>query len=84
MSKTIARVRDSADGKMIEYKLPIELPEWLGASSELIREANLPKFKNNVVKLDELNSDTTLLGSYIVGGIIEVMLQIYFGIMKGI
>ncbi|MBK8152940.1 MAG: T9SS type A sorting domain-containing protein [Saprospiraceae bacterium] len=75
--KTIARITRSADGKMIEYKLPIELPEWLGASSELIQEANLPKFKNNVVKLDELNSDTTLLG-YLVGGITSNAANIFW------
>jgi len=66
--KTIARVTRNANGTMSEYKLPIEMPALLGAGSEFIPTENLPEYPNNVIKLDSLASDSTLLG-YIYGGI---------------
>jgi hypothetical protein len=66
--RTIARVTRDADGLMTEYKLPVEMPDLLGASSEFIPNEGLPMFANGVLKLDELPSDTTFVG-YIYGGI---------------
>lgn len=66
--RTIARVTRDADGGMTEYKLPVEMPDWLGASSEFIPNEVLPMFPNGVLKLDELPDDTTFVG-YIYGGI---------------
>ncbi len=66
--KTIARVTRTADGTMTEYKLPVEMPALLGASSELIPIEDLPRYDNGVLKLDDLEADTTLVG-YIYGGI---------------
>lgn len=66
--KTIARVTRDTDGIMAEYKLPIEMPALLGAGSEFIPVENIPHYNNEVIKLDALTSDTTLLG-YIYGGI---------------
>lgn len=75
--KTIARVTRDANGKMIEYKLPIELPSLLGASSEFIPVETVPHFNNGVLNLDAINSDTTLLG-YIYGGISSTAANIFF------
>jgi hypothetical protein len=66
--KTIARVTRDKNGKMAEYKLPVEMPALLGAGSEFIRIENLPQYNNEVIKLDEIMADTTLIG-YIYGGI---------------
>jgi len=66
--KTIARVTRTANGSMSEYKLPVELPALLGAGSEFIPVENLPKYANEVLKLDDLSEDTTLIG-YVYGGI---------------
>ena len=44
------------------------MPALLGAGSEFIRVGNLPQYKNEVIKLDEITADTTLVG-YIYGGI---------------
>ncbi|MBP6639694.1 MAG: hypothetical protein KA293_05310, partial [Bacteroidia bacterium] len=66
--KTIARVTRTADGKMAEFKLPVEMPDYLGASSEFIPAPDLPKYENGVLKLDEMTGKSVLLG-YIVGGI---------------
>jgi len=67
-AKTIARVTRTADGTMAEYKLPVEMPALLGAGSEFIRAENLPEYNNEVLKLDDITADVTLLG-YIFGGI---------------
>ncbi len=66
--KTIARVTRSANDSLKEYKLPVEMPDFLGASAEFIALENLPTYANGVIKLDSLTADTTLVG-YIFGGI---------------
>lgn len=66
--KTVARVTRDAQGNYLEYKLPIEMPDYLGASGEFIIAPDLPQYPNGVVKLDELPASRSLVG-YIVGGI---------------
>ena len=66
--KTIARVSRNSNGTMNEYKLPIEMPTYLGAGSEFIPIEDLPQYDNSVLKLDSLTADSVLLG-YIYGGI---------------
>jgi hypothetical protein len=66
--KTISRVTRDGKGIMSEYKLPVEMPAFSGASSEFIPVTNLPEYKNKVLKLDDFTSDSTLIG-YIFGGI---------------
>jgi hypothetical protein len=75
--KTIARVTRTANGSMAEYKLPIEMPGLMGAGSEFISLDNIPRYANEVIKLDELTSDTTLVG-YIYGGINSSAPNIFF------
>lgn len=75
--KTIARVTREANGLMAEYKLPVEMPALLGAGSEFIPAGNLPRYNNDVLKLDEFTADTTLVG-YIYGGISSSAANIFF------
>lgn len=75
--KTIARVTRDASGKMTEYKLPLEMPEYLGAGSEFIPNESLKEYRNGVIKLDSLINDTSLLG-YIFGGINSSDKNIFF------
>jgi len=75
--KTIARVTRDASGTMAEYKLPVEMPSLLGAGSEFIPVENLPKYNNEVLKLDDFIADTTLVG-YIYGGISSTAANIFF------
>jgi hypothetical protein len=75
--KTIARVERNTDGTMSEYKLPIEMPAYLGAGSEFIPNETLPSYANGVIKFDELLEDTTLVG-YIYGGISSSAANIFF------
>jgi hypothetical protein len=75
--KTIARVTRNAAGVMAEYKLPVEMPSLLGASSEFIPNTLVPQYKNEVFKLDEFTADSTLVG-YIYGGISSTAANIFF------
>lgn len=75
--KTIARVTRKADGTMAEYKLPIDMPTLLGTGAEFIAIESVPHFKNNVIKLDDLTSDSTLVG-FIYGGISSSAANILF------
>jgi hypothetical protein len=75
--KTIARVTRNASGVMAEYKLPVEMPGLLGSGAEFIPIQSIPQYNNEVVKLDSLTADTTLLG-YIYGGISSTAANIFF------
>ncbi|MCF8298564.1 MAG: T9SS type A sorting domain-containing protein [Saprospiraceae bacterium] len=75
--KTIARVTRTSNGTMTEYKLAVEMPGFLGSSSEFIMLENLPKFPNGVLKYDSIQADTTLIG-YIFGGINSTAKNIFF------
>jgi hypothetical protein len=66
--KTIARVTRDQNGNMAEFKLPIEMPDYLGSSAEFITNTNMPAYPNEVLQLDNLPNDTNLVG-YIFGGI---------------
>lgn len=65
---TIARVTRHSNGTMDETKLPVEMPSLLGAGAALIPIEGLPTSANQVLLLDQLSADTTLVG-YIFGGI---------------
>lgn len=75
--KTIARVTRDSAGRMAEYKLPLEMPNYLGSSSEFIPNKKLAHYDNEVIKLDELLGDTTMVG-YIFGGIQSTDKNIFF------
>ncbi len=75
--KTIARVTRDSAGRMAEYKLPLEMPNYLGSSSEFIPNKKLAHYDNEVIKLDELFGDTTMVG-YIFGGIQSTDKNIFF------
>lgn len=66
--KTISRLSRGANGIFEEYNLPIEMPAYHGASAEFFINTSLPHTNNDVIKLNEIMSDTILLG-YVVGGI---------------
>jgi len=48
---TIAFVERDSYWQMSESKLSIEMPGLLGSGTEFIQNENLPKYKNNVIKL---------------------------------
>ncbi len=74
--KTIARVTRKSDGTMTEYKLPVEMPSLLGASAEFIPVPGVSHYNNEVLKLDDLTADSTLVG-YIYGGISSTATNIF-------
>lgn len=75
--KTIARVTRDSNSKMAEFKLPVEMPALLGAGSEFIPNTDIPHFNNEVLKLDRITEDSTLVG-YIFGGISSSGANIFF------
>lgn len=75
--KTIARVTRDSTGTMAEFKLPVEMPAFLGAGSEFIRTENLPLYNNGVIKFDKLSADSTFVG-YILGGILSADPNIFW------
>ncbi|WP_397298859.1 T9SS type A sorting domain-containing protein [Nonlabens ulvanivorans] len=74
---TIARVTRDQTGNMAEYKLPIVMPSLLGAGAEFIPDLSFPRFNNEVLKLDQLTTTSTLVG-YIYGGISSTQPNIFF------
>lgn len=74
---TIARVTRTKEGNMSEYKLKSEMPGLLGSGSEFIINEQIPVYDNGVIKLDELQADTTHIG-YIYGGINSTAPNIFF------
>lgn len=75
--KTIARVTRNGTGTMAEYKLPVEMPGLMGAGAEFISLSSVPQYANEVIKLDSLTADTTLVG-YIYGGISSTAANVFF------
>jgi len=75
--KTIARVTRNHGGTMAEYKLPVEMPGLLGAGAEFIPIKSVSHYNNEVFKLDDFTSDSTLVG-YIYGGISSTAANIFF------
>ena len=74
---TIARVARDTNGNMAEYKLPIEMPALLGTGAEFIPNKDFPHFSNGVFRLDDLTTDSILIG-YIFGGISSSQPNIFF------
>ena len=75
--KTIANViRDNA-GKLAEYKLPLEMPSLSGAVAEFIPLPSIPHYANDVIKLDSIVEDRTLVG-HIYGGISSTAANVFW------
>lgn len=66
--KTITRVTRDKNELLKEYKLPVEMPDYLGAGAEFIPLKDVPTYTNGVIKLDALSEDSIHIG-YIYGGI---------------
>jgi hypothetical protein len=72
--KTISRFTRYADGTYEEFNLPIEMPGLKGAGSEFIPNTSIPLLYNEIVDLNALTLDTTILG-HIYGGINSTQLN---------
>ena len=75
--KTISDVVRFEDGKMVEHKLTSEMPDYLGAGSELIIHATVPKYANGVLEGDKITDGATEIG-YLLGGIRSSDRNIFF------
>jgi hypothetical protein len=75
--KTIANVIVDKAGKLFEYKLPLEMPSFSGTSAEFIPIPTIPHYPNDVIKLDSLGEEKTLVG-HIYGGISSKAANIFW------
>jgi hypothetical protein len=66
--KTISRVSRDQNGLLEEVRLPLDMPDYLGASAEFLMNEDLPMAGVDIVDLAGITADSFLLG-YIVGGI---------------
>ena len=66
--KTISRTTRFADGSIIEYQLPVEMPNLKGAGAEFIPNENLPHYSNEVIQLSNITDNEFVIG-HLFGGI---------------
>lgn len=66
--KTISRTTRFTDGSLLEYQLPVEMPNLKGAGAEFIPNENLPHYSNEVIQLSNITADEFVIG-YLFGGI---------------
>ena len=72
--KTISRITRSPDGTLQEFQLPVEMPGLNWASAEFIPNNNISHYPSVIIKLDEINQDSILIG-HIYGGISSPILN---------
>lgn len=75
--KTISRVSRNAQGQLNEYRMPVEMPSLKGASAEFIPNLTLPHYENKVLKLNEIDQNSIMIG-HIYGGISSATLNPFF------
>ena len=66
--KSISCVTRDETGKFHEYLLADEMPGFFGSNAEFIPNTSLSMLHPEIISLDQLNSDTSLIG-YVFGGI---------------
>lgn len=76
-TKGINRVTRKADGSLEEWTLPLQMPDYMGAAAEFIVHPDIPMYRNEVIKQNELRGDRVLLG-YVYGGIRSSARNIFF------
>lgn len=72
--KTISRLSRDSEGNLYEFQMPIEMPGLKGSSAEFIPNHNLPRFDSEIIKLNEIEQDTFVIG-HIFGGILSPTLN---------
>lgn len=75
--KTISRMTRFANDSMAEVELPIKMPAFLGAGAEFIPTGSQAWYDHEVLILDRLPQEKTLIG-YIYGGIESTAENIFF------
>lgn len=76
--KTVSVVERDKDGNLTEYRMPFEMPGYLGASAEFIPLSSTPVYKNLIFDEDALGEGQEILLGYIVGGIESTKPNILF------
>jgi hypothetical protein len=66
--KTISMVNRYEDSTLKEFVFDIKNLDYFGTSAEFVLDKNIPTYKNEVIKLNNIKSDSFVVG-YIIGGI---------------
>ncbi|MCB9197171.1 MAG: hypothetical protein H6600_01840 [Flavobacteriales bacterium] len=74
---TISLVTREGDSTLSEFLLPIQMPGLKGASAEFIPNLALERYENTVLKLNDLQGDSSLIG-WIYGGIESSSINPFF------
>jgi hypothetical protein len=74
---TISRVIQHADGPVVEYKLPAEMPALLGAGGEFIPNLEAGIYQQGIFQMPENAPDSLFIGT-IVGGIASTGRNIFW------
>lgn len=67
--KTIACIVRDSEGNINEYVLPVEMPDYLGASAEFIINPNLEQLGQGIIELGGLFTGEPVEIGYVLGGI---------------
>jgi hypothetical protein len=73
---TIGKVTRNGEGLLTEEKLG-DLPGLLGSGAEFLLNHQIPLYANEVIKLNQIDQDTVLVG-YLYGGIESMAPNIFF------
>ena len=74
---TISLVTLDKEGQMTESALNATMPNLMGASAEFFIADDIETYRNGVIKLNTITTDTTMIG-YIYGGIHSSQANIFF------
>lgn len=75
--KTISRVSRYPNGSMDEFKMPVDMPDYLGAGAEFLPLAAAPYDEQEILHMNQLPMSNTLVG-HILGGIKSTAENIFF------
>lgn len=76
--KTISLVTRNSDGSMDETQLELQMPGFLGSGAEFVSAETAPYLNNDILDLNALPEDQSVLVGYIYGGIESTAANIFF------
>jgi hypothetical protein len=76
--KTVSVVERNANGELNEYRMPFEMPGYLGAAAEFINNNDATYFENIIFDQDAMGENNKFLLGYIIGGIESTQPNVLF------
>lgn len=76
--KTVSVVERNANGELNEYRMPFEMPGYLGAAAEFITNNDADFYQNIIFDQDAMGENNRTLLGYIIGGIESTQPNVFF------